>query len=240
MKNTRLVVKKQFDEGTRAGIYPVSHLENHEEYTIAYIRPFYNSTDGFNDDEYGYVVECSDDLLLISGSGVNDSNDIEIFEGDVVCITRTGESFDQASVIFDNGAFKFQFGDGSMVGFKSVFKHNEVTITGNDWDLQLFDYKPIPKVETSNDPFDAFVKDANKQREQEQAKDNVNHPSHYNDGKYECIDVMMDVFGAEAVATFCKLNAFKYVWRSDKKNGKEDLAKARWYLNELGKIEEGK
>lgn len=25
--------------------------------------------------------------------------------------------------------------------------------------------------------------------------DNVNHPSHYNHGKLECIDIMDDVFG---------------------------------------------
>lgn len=67
--------------------------------------------------------------------------------------------------------------------------------------------------------------------------DNVNHPSHYNQGKYECIDVMEDVFGKVAVSNFCLLNAFKYVWRSGKKNGAEDIRKAIFYLEkylELG------
>ena len=61
----------------------------------------------------------------------------------------------------------------------------------------------------------------------------VNHPDHYHGQKYECIEVMRDVFGEEAVKNFCQLNAFKYLWRSDKKNGKEDIQKAIWYLNEL-------
>lgn len=63
--------------------------------------------------------------------------------------------------------------------------------------------------------------------------DNVNHPSHYNSGQYECLDVMRDVFGDEAVKNFCKLNAFKYLWRSDKKNGAEDIEKACFYLTVL-------
>ena len=57
----------------------------------------------------------------------------------------------------------------------------------------------------------------------------VNHPKHY-DGKYECIEVMRDVFGEDAVKNFCILNAFKYIWRHNKKNGTEDLKKAKWYL----------
>lgn len=60
--------------------------------------------------------------------------------------------------------------------------------------------------------------------------DNVNHPSHYT-GKYECIDVMQDVFGDDATNDFCLCNAFKYIWRAHKKNGLEDVKKAVWYLN---------
>lgn len=60
--------------------------------------------------------------------------------------------------------------------------------------------------------------------------DNVNHPTHYNHGKYECIDVMIDTFGKQAVADFCKCNAFKYQWRAEQKNGIEDYKKADWYI----------
>lgn len=62
--------------------------------------------------------------------------------------------------------------------------------------------------------------------------DNVNHPAHYQ-GKNECIDVMIALFGVEAVKGFCKCNAYKYRFRSDKKNGKEDIAKAEWYETKL-------
>ena len=60
---------------------------------------------------------------------------------------------------------------------------------------------------------------------------NVDHPSHYNQGKFECIDVMVEVFGVETVKAFCLLNSFKYLWRCNDKNGDEDVEKARWYLD---------
>ena len=64
-------------------------------------------------------------------------------------------------------------------------------------------------------------------------RDDVNHPSHYDTGKYECIEVMIDIFGAEAVKTFCTLNAFKYLWRCKKKHKRPTkcLEKSRWYIN---------
>ena len=68
----------------------------------------------------------------------------------------------------------------------------------------------------------------------------VNHPSHYKGNKFECIDVMLDTFSKEEVKAFCKLNAFKYLYRANKKNGMEDMKKAEWYIrkyNELTKEE---
>ena len=69
--------------------------------------------------------------------------------------------------------------------------------------------------------------------------ENVNHPAHYDTGTYECIDVMIDVFGVDAVRDFCRCNAFKYLWRSDKKGGVEDIQKAIWYLTKYVDLEEG-
>ena len=62
-------------------------------------------------------------------------------------------------------------------------------------------------------------------------KDEINHPDRYAGGKFECIEVMADVFGKEAVKHFCLLNAFKYIWRQEKKGGVHDVKKAIWYLN---------
>ena len=68
--------------------------------------------------------------------------------------------------------------------------------------------------------------------------DNVDHPNHYA-GKYECIDIMESLYGTEAVKDFCLLNAFKYIWRTQKKNGLEDIKKAIWYMKKYVKLSEG-
>ena len=64
----------------------------------------------------------------------------------------------------------------------------------------------------------------------------VDHPEHYQ-GKNECIDVMIAMFGAEAVKSFCRCNAYKYRFRADKKNGEEDIRKAEWYESKLIELE---
>lgn len=62
-------------------------------------------------------------------------------------------------------------------------------------------------------------------------EDVVNHPSHYESGKFECIEVMEEALGYDAVRDFCICNAFKYLYRHKRKNGYEDIKKAQWYIN---------
>lgn len=64
--------------------------------------------------------------------------------------------------------------------------------------------------------------------------DNVNHPKHYqSSGSLECIQVLQEVLSKEEFEGFCRGNIIKYLWRSNQKNGLEDLKKAQWYLNKL-------
>lgn len=60
--------------------------------------------------------------------------------------------------------------------------------------------------------------------------DSVNHPAHYNAGKFEVIEVIED-WGFSR--NYHRGNAIKYAARAGKKNPEktiEDLEKARWYL----------
>jgi hypothetical protein len=68
---------------------------------------------------------------------------------------------------------------------------------------------------------------------------NVEHPAHYMGTSIECIDAMRETQGVEAVKNFCICNAFKYLWRHEKKNGVEDVKKAAWYLNKFIELETG-
>lgn len=69
-------------------------------------------------------------------------------------------------------------------------------------------------------------------------QDVVNHPSHYETGKFECIEVMEEALGKEAVMGFCVCNAFKYLYRHRRKNGVEDIKKSRWYVDKYVELSE--
>lgn len=55
--------------------------------------------------------------------------------------------------------------------------------------------------------------------------DNVNHPKHYEDGPFECIELTR-------LLSFDWGNVVKYCYRWQAKNGVEDLRKALWYAND--------
>jgi hypothetical protein len=64
----------------------------------------------------------------------------------------------------------------------------------------------------------------------------VNHPAHYTAGKVECIDAIESAtIGLQGIEAVCTANAIKYLWRWKFKNGAEDLAKSKWYINKLAK-----
>ena len=72
------------------------------------------------------------------------------------------------------------------------------------------------------------------------AEDLVNHPEHYKaKNGLEAIDMIAaftdGLHGMEAV---CTANALKYLCRWHKKNGVEDLRKAKWYIEYLINMKE--
>lgn len=73
-----------------------------------------------------------------------------------------------------------------------------------------------------------------KKLDRQQEVDKVNHPSHYQKDGKECIEVMLELYGIQAVINFCELNAFKYKWRAGLKTSESaevDLKKAQWYAD---------
>lgn len=63
------------------------------------------------------------------------------------------------------------------------------------------------------------------------AEDMVNHPSHYNYGDIEVINFIEQVTQHyNANVAYHIGNAIKYLARSPHKNGKEDVEKAKWYI----------
>ena len=73
---------------------------------------------------------------------------------------------------------------------------------------------------------DDVIKDKQKENVPNGTIEHVNHPNHYNKGKFEVIDVIED-WGLG----FNLGNAIKYIGRCEhKENKKQDLEKALWYI----------
>lgn len=68
--------------------------------------------------------------------------------------------------------------------------------------------------------------------------DKIN-PSHYKSYSKETIEMMVAVFGVQAVINYCECNAFKYRMRMGNKPNETietDLKKERWYLDKAKEL----
>lgn len=96
------------------------------------------------------------------------------------------------------------------------------------------------QLEIENAKLKAMLGDAQDDyAEQEAASDTdmVNEPPHYMQHAMECIDEMVQVFGVEAVKSYCRCAAWKYRYRAPYKGKlEEDNNKADWYLKKLASL----
>ena len=68
----------------------------------------------------------------------------------------------------------------------------------------------------------------------ENVPDMVNQPQHYTQGGIECIDALKAAtVGKRGIEAVCVANVIKYLWRYEKKNGIEDVRKAKFYIERL-------
>lgn len=72
--------------------------------------------------------------------------------------------------------------------------------------------------------------------------DSVSSPSHYTSGKVECIDAIDAAVAhlKDGRESFYTAQVIKYVWRWKLKNGVQDLRKAKWYLERLIGVLDGR
>lgn len=71
--------------------------------------------------------------------------------------------------------------------------------------------------------------------------EHVNHPQHYNNYRVEVIEMMLRIYGKQAVIDFCEMNAFKYRMRAGTKpeqDTQRDFDKEKWYLDYKQKLEQ--
>ncbi|WP_049420394.1 DUF3310 domain-containing protein [Staphylococcus hominis] len=85
---------------------------------------------------------------------------------------------------------------------------------------------------TDNDDFMKVNEPFTRKVDMQEEQDVVNKPKHYTYGDIEVIDYIEQVTkNYKPELAFAIGNAIKYISRANHKNGKEDLDKARWYLN---------
>ena len=71
-------------------------------------------------------------------------------------------------------------------------------------------------------------------KESGETPDMVEHPRHYTQGGIECIDALKAAtVGKRGIEAVCVANVIKYLWRYEKKNGIEDIRKAKFYIERL-------
>lgn len=85
---------------------------------------------------------------------------------------------------------------------------------------------------TIDDNYDFYSLPDENEENKKTLYDKINHPSHYTYGEIEIMDFIEQVTkDYKPELAFAIGNAIKYISRANRKNGKEDLDKARWYLN---------
>lgn len=113
---------------------------------------------------------------------------------------------------------------------KNVYRLMQSRLGLDEWvaDVEAIDGRTW----TINDSYDFYSLANGNEETQKTLDDKVNHPTHYTYGNIEIIDFIEQVTkDYKPELAFAIGNAIKYISRANRKNGKEDLDKARWYLN---------
>ena len=145
-----------------------------------------------------------------------DFEDREIFNIDIAVIDKYNPSKDDIEILSD-----YEFKEFVKI---MDYINKEETI--------------IEKIIDTNENFTKLVVNKNDNKIKEEIFDNVNKPNHYQlnikGNNIQVIDIIDEVVkDYEPQEAFKIANVIKYVLRASKKNGKEDLKKARKYIDML-------
>ena len=136
----------------------------------------------------------------------------ELNRNDVIRLFGPEKSTSSLAIVEDTGGIN---------EFKGIYFWAKVE-TENGEKFEIDDSYDFSKV---NEPFTRKV-------DMQEQQDVVNKPKHYTYGDIEVIDYIEQVTKSyKPELAFAIGNAIKYISRANHKNGKEDLDKARWYLN---------
>ncbi|PTI25077.1 hypothetical protein BU115_07035 [Staphylococcus xylosus] len=195
----------------------------------------------FNDD--------NDNLATINSLGnlydIRDNNDFELWSKSIedktesVSEVRIKDLNLGDTIQIPNGKVPLE---GKVTSISDQLAIVEIPIVGHRFISDESDFKRIRKASKPLDPskwLEKAIEDSEEyiskvksnDLQQRKRNDTVNHPSHYNYGEIEVIDFIEQVTKQyNANVAYHIGNAIKYIARSPHKNGKEDVAKAKWYI----------
>ena len=126
---------------------------------------------------------------------------------------------------------------------KNVLKDNEECRKAVNSEVVHTDMSSVPSnlTDYGKKVLEAGKKAGRIVKGKESAYEMVNHPPHYNQYDIEVIDIIIRIWGPEAAALWCDINAFKYRMRMGTKPDnsiEQDIKKEQWYLNKSKEIRE--
>jgi hypothetical protein len=141
-------------------------------------------------------------------------------DGVLQCVYIKGET---NYIYFDGGDFEWfcKPYENKNVECKVVYEYLNAKKQMKDYD---FEQEVINEIDRKSQIID-------KEMEKNKNYDYIN-PNHYKQGDKEVIEMMVDIWGAEDVAKYCSMNAFKYRMRMGFKPNQpveQELKKATWY-----------
>lgn len=145
--------------------------------------------------------------------------------------TATQEDYDALMVELEENGYKWRSGR-SLLDFNPnnwLDYRSETCVVENAEYLQVT-YQQIVKGCESVIEYKA---------EKKQKQDIINKPSHYHKNGIDVIGFSEAQFSKEELKGFCRINAIKYITRFDRKNGVEDLEKAKFYIDKLIEVANG-
>ncbi|MEB6059567.1 DUF3310 domain-containing protein [Staphylococcus pseudoxylosus] len=159
-----------------------------------------------------------DDYVIVYDIGKSENSEGMTVVGKVIELEFRGDD-DNMAIVNSLGNEYFLTDNNYFDLWSNYIESKTESLSENVLKAGLGISKPATEYKQSNDV------------QQRKRNDTVNHPSHYNYGEIEVIDFIEQVTQHYNPNVAYHIgNAIKYLARSPHKNGKEDVAKAKWYI----------
>lgn len=172
-----------------------------------------------------------DDYVIVYDIGKSEHSEGMIVVGRVDEIIFNEDDKNEAGIDSLGNFYHFDDNNYFDLWSKSIEDKTE-SVSETKWGTDERFRELRKKIKEQNEYLKSIVKyNQSNDVQQRKRKDNVNSPSHYNFGDIEVVDFIDQVTKHyNSDVAYHIGNAIKYISRAPHKNGKEDVAKAKWSI----------